>query len=307
MIKTSKEILKSKFVGSFLGTAVGDAMGARYEGLPYGISFTKTNMGRYTDDTQMMIGIAESLIENKGFNGKRMAYTFIKNFDPSRGYGLGPPLVFRWISSGEAWDKASEKLFGGEGSFGNGSAMRVAPIGCFYHDDPDKLRKIAYKSSQITHSHELGRQGAALQAYAIALAINSGPCLNRDYFLEKLDDFAEHDVYKKKLKTIESLLGLRPSRSKVVKELGNGIEAFNSVPTAIYCFAWAESFQESILFAISLGGDTDTIAAMTGAISGAFYGVEGIPGSWKNELEDGEKGKSYIEKLAKELWSIKYG
>jgi len=61
------------------------------------------------------------------------------------------------------------------------------------------------------------------------------------------------------------------------------------------------------LFAISLGGDTDTIAAMTGAISGAFYGVEGIQSSWKNELEDGEKGRSYIEKLAKELWSIKYG
>jgi len=144
MIKTSKEILKSKFIGSFLGTAVGDAMGARYEGLPYGIIFTKTSIGRYTDDTQMMIGIAESLIENKGFNGKHMAYTFIKNFDPSRGYGLGPPLVFRWISSGEAWDKASEKLFGGEGSFGNGSAMRVAPIGCFYHDDPDKRRRIAF-------------------------------------------------------------------------------------------------------------------------------------------------------------------
>ncbi len=96
----------------------------------------------------MMIGVAESLIEDKGFNGKHMAYTFIKNFDPSRGYGLGLPIVFRWISSGEAWDKVSEKLFGGEGSFGNGSAMRVAPIGCFYHDDPDKLRKIAYKSSQ---------------------------------------------------------------------------------------------------------------------------------------------------------------
>ena len=93
----------------------------------------------------------------------------------------------------------------------------------------------------------------------------------------------------------------------VTVQLGNGIEAFNSVPTAIYCFARLETFQESILYAISLGGDTDTIAAMTGAINGAFYGAEGIPGSWKNELEEGEKGRSYIEKLARELWLIKYG
>jgi len=297
--------LKSKFIGSLLGTAVGDAMGAEYEGLPCKINFVRMGAGRYTDDTQMMIGVAESLIENRGFNGKHMAYTFIKNFDPSRGYGPGPPAVFRWISSGDDWDKASQRLFGGKGSFGNGAAMRIAPVGCFYYDNPDKLREVACRSSQITHSHELGKRGALLQAYAVALAINSGPFLDRGYFLRRLQGFVENEVYKKKLKIIEDLIISKPSKYRVVKELGNGVEAFNSVPTAIYCFIRSKSFQEAVLYAISLGGDTDTIAAMTGAISGAFYGVESIPDEWKNKLEDKEKGKSYIEKLAGELWLIR--
>ena len=83
-------------------------------------------------------------------------------------------------------------------------------------------------------------------------------------------------------------------------ELGNGIEAFNSVPTAIYSFlAHPDSFVQAILHAIGLGGDTDTIAAMVGAISGAYLGFESIPSSWRNKLEN----RLYIEELAQELWA----
>ncbi|MCK4721865.1 MAG: ADP-ribosylglycohydrolase family protein, partial [Dehalococcoidia bacterium] len=85
-------------------------------------------------------------------------------------------------------------------------------------------------------------------------------------------------------------------------ELGHGIEAFNSVPTAIYSFlTHSRSFAGAILYAISLGGDTDTIAAMTGAISGAYLGIEAIPETWKQRLENRE----YIEELAEKLWLIK--
>ena len=304
------EALRSKFLGSLIGTAVGDALGASLEGW-HMVDYNevqalaeKRSLLIYTDDTHMAIGVAESLIENKGFNGEHMANTFIGNYDlePYRGYGPGPPRIFRMIKGGEAWDKAAEKLYGG-GSYGNGSAMRIAPIGVFYYDDRDGLREVAYESSRITHAHELGKQGAALQAHAVALATASDPSspFKSADFLRGLGNFIQHEVYKEKLKSIERLIG-EEDKVRVVLELGNGIEAFNSVPTAIYCFlSHPQSFEEALLYAISLGGDTDTIGAMTGAVSGAYLGIESIPERWKERLEN----RLYIEGLAEKLWRIK--
>lgn len=93
-----------------------------------------------------------------------------------------------------------------------------------------------------------------------------------------------------------------PGFSDLVARLGNGIEAYNSVPTAIYSFlSHPLSFKEAVLYAISLGGDTDTIGAMTGAISGAYLGVDSIPGKWQMKLEN----RLYIAELAQRLWQIK--
>lgn len=306
----NRETLRSKFLGSLIGTAAGDALGASMEGwrmVAEGEVEALAERGGpliYTDDTHMAIGIAESLIAKEGFDGEHMTRAFIRNYElePFRGYGPGPPRIFRMIRGGEAWDKAAEKLYSG-GSYGNGSAMRIAPIGVFYHDDPTTLKQVAYESSQITHAHELGKEGAALQACAIASATGAEPSLpfNRDDFLGRLSNFIEHEVYKQKLRSIESLIG-EGDRDRVVLELGNGIEAFNSVPTAIYSFlTHPQSFAEAIIYAISLGGDTDTIAAMTGAISGAYLGIEAIPETWRERLEN----RDYIEELAEELWLIK--
>jgi len=305
-----RETLRSKFLGSLVGTGVGDALGASLEGwrrvdeAEIRALAEKRSTLAYTDDTHMMIGVAESLIENKGFDGEHMTRRFMENYrrEPFRGYGPGPPRVFRLIKGGEAWDKAAEKLYGG-GSFGNGSAMRIAPVGVFYYDDLDKLKEIAYQSSQITHAHELGKEGAALQAYAIALATQADPssAFQGDEFLRRLTDFIKHEVYQQKLKSVEKLLGEK-DRAEVVAQLGHGIEAFNSVPTAIYSFlSHPSSFEEAVIYAISLGGDTDTIGAMTGAISGAYLGIEAIPSKWQERLEN----RGYITQLADRLWRIR--
>jgi len=307
----SEETLRAKFLGALLGTGVGDALGASLEGRRrVGEEEIRSLAERkevltYTDDTHMMLGVAESLIANKGFIGEHMAQTFIRNFtqEPWRGYGPGPPRVFKLIKSGEAWDKASERFYPG-GSYGNGSAMRIAPIGVFYYDEPKKLKEVAYQSSQITHAHVLGKEGAALQAYAVALATGFvPPTFDREDFLQRLNDFIEHEVYKRKLQKIAELLARdKVDRLEVVRELGNGIEAFNSVPTAIYSFlSHPQSFEEAVLYAVSLGGDTDTIGAMTGAISGAYLGINSIPESWKAKLEN----RQYLEELAEKLWEIK--
>ncbi len=306
---TVKVELKSKFRGVLIGTAVGDALGAPMEGW----SFEKAQSaysdtagwkmfhGRYTDDTEMMIGVAESLIRNNGFNGADMARTFIQNYDVKRGYGPGSTGALTRIRAGESWDEASKKLFGGGGSYGNGAAMRIAPVGLFYYDNPTALREVAYQSSQITHANELGKEGAALQAFAIALAVRG----QKEGMLAELKEFVHNGVYKDKIRGIERLLDNEPTEEEIVAKLGNGMAAFNSVPTAIHSFLRADSFEDSVIHAVRLGGDTDTIGAMTGAISGAYYGDGAIPREWMEQLEDGEKGKRYIKMLADELYRSK--
>ena len=306
----AKDALRSKFLGSLIGTGVGDALGAGLEGrrrvAEAEVRAVAERRGTliYTDDTHMMIGVAESLIAKKGFDGEHMTHRFMENYsrEPYRGYGPGPPRVFSLIKAGEAWDKAAERLYGG-GSFGNGSAMRIAPVGVLYYDDLPKLKEIAYKSSQITHAHELGKEGAALQAYAVALATAADPLseFRSDEFLAKLVDFMQHQVFKQKVEKIRELLG-KADKEQVIDDLGHGIEAFNSVPAAIYSFlSHPDSFEEAVIYAISLGGDTDTIGAMTGAISGAYLGIEAIPGRWLERLENRE----YLTGLAEQLRRIR--
>jgi poly(ADP-ribose) glycohydrolase ARH3 len=281
--------LKSKFIGSLIGSAIGDQLGAAGK--------------QYTDDTAMMIGVAESLIKNKGFNANHLAKTFLDNYEmePWRGYGPGPPYIFNMIKAGMNWKKAAEKIYPG-GSYGNGAAMRVAPIGLFYYDNKSRLNQIAYWSSRITHTHPWGMEGAALQAFTVALAVKiKTDQLDKQAFLEELKEFSEVDIYVKKLERIRTLLSKATDRSRVVAELGNTVEAFNSVPIAIFSFLATSSFESAIDYAFNLGGDRDTISAMTGAIAGAYYGIECIPSKWRHKLENA----GYIEQLAEKLWQIK--
>jgi poly(ADP-ribose) glycohydrolase ARH3 len=262
---------------------------------------------RYTDDTHMTIGVAESLVENWGFNGTHMAERFADNYfkEPWRGYGPGPPRVFRLLRNGEAWDKAAGHVYPG-GSFGNGAAMRVAPVGLMFWDSPEKLRKIACQASMITHSHALGMEGAALQARAVALAVAASPDDQLDYqsFISRLLDFTTGDVYRSKIIKLSDLLGNPDDRRVVIRELGHGIEAFNSVPTAIFSFlAHPGDFAATVIYAVSLGGDTDTIASMAGAISGAYLGMEAIPHDWQERLEN----RDYILNIADRLWQMTPG
>lgn len=276
--------LKSKFLGSLLGLAIGDCLGVGY--------------WRYTDDTAMMIALAEAIIEGKGFSGDIAAEKFVQAYfqEPWRGYAPGPPMIFKMIREGRKWNENLDRYIYPQGSFGNGAAMRVAPLGLFYFDNPEKLREVVYESSKITHSHPLALEGAFLQAYAVSLAVKDEP-----EFLKNLKNVARIDIYKKKLDAIEILLEKNERQKEVVRVLGNGVEAFNSVPTAIYSFLANRNFQETLLYATSLGGDSDTIGAMAGAIAGAKYGVESIPGSWLDRLERCE----YIKTIAERLFEIK--
>ena len=302
------EEIRKKFLGSLLGVAIGDAIGASWEGHrmldehEIELIATVSHPLHYTDDTHMTIGVAESLVECGGFDGAHMARRFVNNYlkEPWRGYGPGPPQVFRLIESGEPWDKAAAHIYRG-GSFGNGAAMRVAPIGLFFWNSPAELREAAYLSSLITHSHVLGMEGAALQAMAVALAVAENPdrLLDTPSFVSRLLNFATEDAYRAKIIEFGTLLEHADDRQRVVHQLGHGVEAFNSVPSAIFSFlSHPQDFASTVIYAVSLGGDTDTIASMAGAICGAYQGIEALPSKWQSQLEN----RDYILSLTHRLW-----
>jgi poly(ADP-ribose) glycohydrolase ARH3 len=172
-----------KFTGALLGTFVGDALGMPIENWTqeainqkYGrvedLLPTRLGVGAYTDDTEMMVGVAESLIECGRFNGESIINKFAYNLNPHRGYGRGTIRAIENYVGGFSWEQAP-LLYFLEGSYANGGAVRVAPVACTYIDDPLKLRDVAMNTSRVTHAHLLAKEGAAIQAYAIALALNS--------------------------------------------------------------------------------------------------------------------------------------
>lgn len=292
----------SKFIGSLLGTAIGDSLGVRREGATDFNDIVELSP-RYTDDTALMIGVAESLVEKGDFDYHHMAEQLIQNYErePWRRYDAATPRIFRKMRNGRIWEGMLDREIYPQGSLGNGAATRVAPIGLRYHTDPKSLRDVAYNAAGITHSHPLALEGAAVQACAVALAVLVDPLeLRKKEFLGALRMFTQPGPYQEKLKAIIRLLDTDTDTGKeeVVKTLGNSSEALNSVPTAIYCFLANPDFESAVIYAASLGGDADAIGAMTGAIAGACFGVEGIPTQWREKVEQ----HAAIEELAKKLW-----
>ena len=317
-----------------LGTFLGDALGMPVEGMnPAAIRHrhgviqdmleARLGRGTYTDDTQMMAALAESLVARRGFDGAHAATTFLSRLDRRRGYGRGTIEALERIAAGVSWECAGAHTYG-SGSFGNGSAMRVAPVGLLFHRDMDRAVQVAREQSDITHCHPLGRAGAAIMATGVAVALRwgvemEGP-IDTEAFLSlvRLALQENEGLYGESLEKVGHMLRYCPApqpgdssdnrlaaAEQVSAVLGNDARAFHSVPTALYCFlANANDPEQSLIHAVSLGGDTDTIAAMTGALSGAYHGSGLWPARWLDQLEGGPRGRDYIMGLAEDLFLV---
>ena len=291
--------LLDKFKGSMLASALGDALGAS------NLRVGKTL--RYTDDTAMMIALAEEIIEDKGIiDPSNLLRKFIEAYErePWRGYGPGPPRIFRLVKRGFGPFGLDRRFYPG-GSYGNGAAMRITPVGLLYYDDPKILREMVENASKPTHSHPLGVEGAYIQARSISIAAKSSRLKDVDPedFIEILIAETSEEIFRDKLGKVLKLLRREPDEAEVVKELGNGVESFNSVPTAIYSYLRSQDPMKSIRFAVSLGGDRDTIGCMAGAIAGAHRGLTECP----IELLDRLENAWLIEGLARKLYELKVG
>ena len=303
-----KTNLRKRFQGSLIGLAVGDALGGKFEGQD--ASYIQSRLPNldalihypaeslwYTDDTQMMIGVAETLLTNGSIQEERLCKAFVENYVPSRGYGRGARAIIEAMEEGRDYQLVAKTIFTG-GSYGNGGAMRVAPVGLRFHLTPDRLIEQAILSALPTHTHPLGIEGTTLMAIAVGLALTQADDLNQAEFVSTLLKEAKQSEFKERL---EKLAKIRFASE--IPQLGNGIAAHESVVTAIACFLVnRDSFSQTIAEAIFLGGDTDTIAAMAGALSGAYLGIDEIPSHLIDKLEDTPKGKAYLFDLANQLF-----
>jgi poly(ADP-ribose) glycohydrolase ARH3 len=288
--------------GALLGTFVGDALGMPFEGaapaeIPGRLEMLEARLGRgtYTDDTQMAIVLAESLLDRGCIDPQALGLAFADAHDPRRGYGSGTTRVLRLVRSGVHPHEAAGSAFGGEGSQGNGAAMRIAPVAVRYADDAAALAKAARASARVTHAHPLAIDAAVAQAAAVAAALKGEPPLDAALAAATTPEL------KGRLTKATRLLdaGLRPPEAAAA--LGNSSTCPESVPVAIYSAAAHESVEAAISFAVRCGGDTDTIGAMAGAIAAARTGASAIPSRWLEALEEGRKGHSHVERLADRL------
>lgn len=316
MRDSNTEPLMERFLGSALGTFAGDALGEPVEGWPHRAIYSRFGLlnamladeGRYTDDTQMMIGILETLLEKGTFDPATCAIKFQENFDPTRGYGRRIFGVMERIRQGLSWDQV------GTDSFGNGGAMRIAPIGCFYYHDLEAINTYALLSARITHNHPEGLAGAVAQATAVGLAFQYSLAhkpIQRETFLDEITAQVI-DIDKGFAESLQGIKSMpRGSVLEVIEAISGryrlSLRAIESVPAAIGSFILTDSFRDAVVLAVNLGGDTDTIGAMAGAIAGAYYGYGQIPKAWLDPLENAAKGRDYVVHCVRQIVSSRLG
>lgn len=173
--------------------------------------------------------------------------------------------------------------------------MRVAPVGLLYHNNTEKLLQTAYESSIVTHSHPLAIEGATIIALSTAMALNGA---EPGEILIKVISKIKEPEYMYKARIIKELLKAPPVPAVAARALGCSVKAHESVPAALFAFLLNfGNYTSAIRYAIEMGGDTDTIAAMAGAMAGAATGYQGLPEAPLEMLE----GRDRLEALSVSL------
>lgn len=273
------------------GLSVGDAFGERFFvhhsslRLFLGERALPAPPWRFTDDTQMALSIVETLARYGEIDQGELAKSFGRHYDISRGYGPAMHRLLPLIRSGKRWDTESRNLFGGSGSYGNGAAMRVAPVGAYFADDLDTVVEHAAKSAMVTHAHPEGVAGAIAVAVAAAVATRS----REAQALPEPGDFIEAVLAH--VPTSEVAARLRAARElpadtmilDATMALGNGsrVSAQDTAPYCIWCAArHLTNYEEALWTTVSGLGDRDTTCAIVGGIVACAVGSDGIPNEW---------------------------
>jgi ADP-ribosylglycohydrolase len=276
---------------SLAGLSVGDALGECFFVHPNLVDAIIASRAipatpwRYTDDTLMALSIVLQLQKEGTIDQDRLAESFAEHYAYDRGYGPAMHGLLARIREGEHWREVATSLFDGQGSYGNGGAMRVAPLGAYFADDLDTAIEQAVLSTEVTHSHEEAIAGSIAVAVAAALACQhrgKKELPSRAEFLDKVQSYVPQSEVQSKLCRARDMND-SASVAFAVSILGNGVgvSAQDTVPFALWCAATHPgNFEEAFWLTVSGLGDRDTTCAIAGGVVASYTGVDGIPAGW---------------------------
>lgn len=275
---------RERFRGALLGFAVGDALGAPAEFLSreqvaerwglltemVGGGCHNVAPGEVTDDTEMLLCLAESLAASGDFDPQDVVRRYMAWFESNpTDVGLTVRTTLLSIRSGTPWERAARRahVVLGRMSAGNGSLMRSPAIALRYANDPARRREVALQESMLTHFDRLA--GWACVAYtAIEADEPRVAAVLRD--------------------------ALEASRAEIV---ASGY-VLDTLKAALWAVLHSEDFEQALIEAVNLGDDADTVGALTGALAGALYGERAIPVRWSAALTVTQRLNDAAERLA---------
>ncbi len=278
---------------SLHGLALGDAFGETWFRISAGEA-EQRQLSRempsgpwpWTDDTAMALSLYRVLSAHGEVRQDDLARTFADAYaaDPYRGYGGSMHDVLRCIGAGEHWQAVTTRQFGGMGSWGNGAAMRVAPLGAWFAADLDQVAEQAALSAAVTHAHPEATAGAIAVAVAAALAARGTPA---EDFLTAVAERTPDGQVASRLQTVAGRsLALEPAW--IAGEVGCGLQisAQDTVPFAIWCAArHLDNLEDALWATASAGGDVYTTCAITGGIVATRTGIRALPAHWLQACE----------------------
>ena len=286
---------------SLKGVSIGDAFGESFFGqtdeMLKHIQERKipSTSWEFTDDTVMAIAVYDQLRINQGIDQDLLAAQFVTNHekDLNRGYGATARRILREIGEGGNWEEISKGVFEGMGSMGNGASMRVSPIGAYFYDDISKVKELATKSAEITHSNIEGVTGAIAVAVATAIAteikLNNETITPIEFINKIVAELPDTDTKSKINKSTSVPYSYNIETVKTILGNGTKIMVQDTVPFSIWCAAHnLGNFEEAIWKAVSILGDRDTICAIVGGITIMTTDEDRVPKEWVDSVEDFE-------------------
>jgi len=304
-----------KAKGIIYGLAIGDALGYPTEFMllsrikeiygPSGIQELPKTPALFTDDTQMSIAIAEALIKSgeKDIESVMEAVRdeFIKwchSSENNRAPGNACLTGVANMERGVHWSKSCVTR-----SKGCGSAMRAAPIGYIYQNDPEKLKEVAHASGICTHGHPTGNAACIGSAYLVKLALDG---VKPEKMIPALLNFTSgiSDEFDKAVLKVNECIDWN-DEEEALQYLGKGWIGEEAVALALYCFLkYPDDYEKVVLRGANTDGDSDSIACIAGSISGAFLGIKSIPQEWVENIEKTKYLDDLSVRLAKKKASL---
>jgi ADP-ribosyl-[dinitrogen reductase] hydrolase len=310
-IVKKEEERRNRYLGSLVGLAVGDALGAPLEFHPPGTFEPIEDMveggafnlqaGQWTDDTAMALCLADSLNASEGFDPvdqlRRYVRWFRNGYLSSTGkcFGIGNTVraaLVHFEKTGAPYCEVDDPY-----AAGNGSIMRLAPVPMFYAGSPKEAIARSEESSRTTHGARTCGDACRYFGGLLVGTLNGvdKETLLSDHYSPLTGYWANHPLGEE----IAEIAAGSFKHKKPPQILGSGY-VVKSLEAALWAFYSSHSFKEGALMAVNLGNDADTTGAVYGQIAGAFYGYQGIPQEWRTRIAH----RDLIESNADQLYRL---